>query len=150
MSSVPYLFGLPVTAQCGSVPPTLDPGHEFVDVVEQLGGADATYRAGGPYPAITNGGYVANYAAPRRCLATVFALKGMTDYWLEGHLAPYEHFAGDLLSDKLSAPNKALTASPLPVLVRQAPAATPFRSGNRALCRDPTQVPPRMHRCCPR
>ena len=35
-------------------PMPLDPGHEFVDVVEQLGGADATYRAGGPYPAITN------------------------------------------------------------------------------------------------
>src|SRR4051812_9830241 len=39
-----------------------DPGHAFLDVVEQLGGPDAHWTPGKPYPAITNAGYVANYA----------------------------------------------------------------------------------------
>lgn len=39
-----------------------DPGHEFPDVVEQLGGQGATYPPGGPYPPIDNSGFVANYA----------------------------------------------------------------------------------------
>ena len=42
-----------------------DPGHEFLDVVEQLGGQNAAYRRGMPYPAITNAGFVANYATTR-------------------------------------------------------------------------------------
>jgi phospholipase C len=44
----------------GSMP--TDPGHEFPDVVEQLCGAGATYPSGGPYPAINNSGFAANYA----------------------------------------------------------------------------------------
>jgi phospholipase C len=39
-----------------------DPGHEFDDVVEQLGGPTATYQSGGAYPAIDNSGFAANYA----------------------------------------------------------------------------------------
>lgn len=39
-----------------------DPGHEFLDVVEQLGGEGAEYPPGGPYPAITSSGFAANYA----------------------------------------------------------------------------------------
>jgi len=39
-----------------------DPGHEFDDVVEQLGGQGASYHAGGPYPPISNSGFAANYA----------------------------------------------------------------------------------------
>jgi len=39
-----------------------DPGHEFLDVVEQLAGPGATYPSGGPYPAINNSGFAANYA----------------------------------------------------------------------------------------
>lgn len=39
-----------------------DPGHEFPDVVEQLAGQGATYPSGGPYPAIDNSGFAANYA----------------------------------------------------------------------------------------
>jgi len=39
-----------------------DPGHEFEDVVEQLGGIGAQYPKGGPYPNITNSGFAANYA----------------------------------------------------------------------------------------
>lgn len=39
-----------------------DPGHEFTDVVTQLGGQGATYPSGGPYPKITNAGFAANYA----------------------------------------------------------------------------------------
>lgn len=39
-----------------------DPGHEFLDVVEQLGGAGASYPSGGPYPAVNNSGFVTNYA----------------------------------------------------------------------------------------
>jgi phospholipase C len=39
-----------------------DPGHEFLDVVEQLGGEGAEYPPGGPYPAINNSGFAANYA----------------------------------------------------------------------------------------
>lgn len=38
-----------------------DPGHEFLDVFEQLAGADATYVPGRPYPTIDNSGFVANY-----------------------------------------------------------------------------------------
>lgn len=39
-----------------------DPGHEFLDVVEQLAGMGASYPSGGPYPTINNSGFVANYA----------------------------------------------------------------------------------------
>ena len=39
-----------------------DPGHEFQDVVTQLGGPSATYPAGGPYPTINNAGFAFNYA----------------------------------------------------------------------------------------
>ena len=41
-----------------------DPGHEFLDVVEQLGGegAQKKWKPGGPYPPINNKGFVANYA----------------------------------------------------------------------------------------
>ncbi|HEX6376821.1 MAG TPA: alkaline phosphatase family protein [Allosphingosinicella sp.] len=39
-----------------------DPGHEFTDVLEQLGGEGACYPPGGPYPAIDNSGFAANYA----------------------------------------------------------------------------------------
>ncbi len=57
-SSYPVGSPAPVTM------PT-DPGHEFLDVVEQLGGQNAAYRPGMPYPAITNSGFVANYATTR-------------------------------------------------------------------------------------
>lgn len=45
-------------------PPTMvtDPGHEFPDTLEQLAGVGATYPSGGPYPAINNSGFAANYA----------------------------------------------------------------------------------------
>jgi phospholipase C len=39
-----------------------DPGHEFPDTLEQLGGVNATYPSGGPYPSIDNSGFAANYA----------------------------------------------------------------------------------------
>jgi phospholipase C len=39
-----------------------DPGHEFLDVVEQLAGEGSTYPPGGPYPPIDNSGFAANYA----------------------------------------------------------------------------------------
>jgi phospholipase C len=41
----------------------IDPGHEFSDVVKQLcGEKNASYPLGGPYPAIDNSGFVADYA----------------------------------------------------------------------------------------
>jgi phospholipase C len=39
-----------------------DPGHEFLDVLEQLAGPGATYPSGGPYPPINNSGFAADYA----------------------------------------------------------------------------------------
>ncbi len=45
----------PVTQQA-SDPMPVDPGHEFLDVLEQLCGADASYVPGAPYPPIMNGG----------------------------------------------------------------------------------------------
>jgi phospholipase C len=42
--------------------PPVDPGHEFLDVLEQLCGADATHAPGAAYPAINNGGFVSDYA----------------------------------------------------------------------------------------
>jgi len=38
-----------------------DPGHEFHDTLEQLGGAGAIYTPGTPYPPIDSSGYVSNY-----------------------------------------------------------------------------------------
>lgn len=48
----------------GSAPSQMptDPGHEFEDTVEQLAGQGASYPSGGPYPAIDNSGFAANYA----------------------------------------------------------------------------------------
>ena len=54
-----------VTYPVGSPAPTAmptDPGHEFQDVVKQLGGPDASYPPGGPYPIINLSGFAANYA----------------------------------------------------------------------------------------
>lgn len=42
-----------------------DPGHEFTDVVTQLGGADASYPEHGPYPPINNSGFVYDYATTK-------------------------------------------------------------------------------------
>ncbi len=39
-----------------------DPGHEFPDTLEQLGGVGATYPSGGPYPTVQSSGFAANYA----------------------------------------------------------------------------------------
>lgn len=49
-----------VNWQAQSQMPT-DPGHEFLDVVQQLTGTN-TYPSGGPYPTINNSGFAANYA----------------------------------------------------------------------------------------
>ncbi|MGA7524117.1 MAG: alkaline phosphatase family protein [Acidobacteriaceae bacterium] len=48
----------------GNAPASMpdDPGHEFADTLEQLAGPGQTYPPGGPYPAIDNSGFVANYA----------------------------------------------------------------------------------------
>ena len=57
-----------VTYHVGSPAPTsmpTDPGHEFLDVVEQLGGVHAGYPHGGPYPAINLSGFAANYATTK-------------------------------------------------------------------------------------
>lgn len=40
----------------------VDPGHEFLDVLEELCGSTASYMAGGPYPPINNSGFVSDYA----------------------------------------------------------------------------------------
>jgi phospholipase C len=40
----------------------VDPGHEFLDVLEQLCGTNAAYPPGGTYPAINNSGFVSDYA----------------------------------------------------------------------------------------
>jgi phospholipase C len=42
-----------------------DPGHEFLDVVEQLAGHGTSWRPGGPYPPIDNSGFAANYATSK-------------------------------------------------------------------------------------
>jgi phospholipase C len=41
---------------------TVDPRHEFADVLEQLGGAGAGYPKGGPYPAAVNSGFASRFA----------------------------------------------------------------------------------------
>nr|MBA3487555.1 phosphoesterase [Lysobacter sp.] len=51
----------PVVKDAPTSMPT-DPGHEFTDVVTQLGGVGASYPSGGPYPAMDNSGFAANYA----------------------------------------------------------------------------------------
>jgi phospholipase C len=42
-----------------------DPGHEFLDVLEQLCGAGVGYPNGGAYPARNNSGFVSNYATTK-------------------------------------------------------------------------------------
>jgi phospholipase C len=42
---------------------TVDPNHEFPDVLTQLSGPQAVYPPGGAYPATTNSGFVASFAA---------------------------------------------------------------------------------------
>lgn len=53
--------GVKYEVQSGAPPgmPT-DPGHEFLDVVDQLAGTG--YPFGGPYPSIDNSGFARNYA----------------------------------------------------------------------------------------
>src|SRR4029077_4355471 len=43
-------------------PMTIDPYHEFGDVLEQLCGKAATYPPGGPYPPKNNSGFASNFA----------------------------------------------------------------------------------------
>lgn len=40
----------------------VDPGHEFLDVLEELCGSTASYAAGGAYPPINSSGFVSDYA----------------------------------------------------------------------------------------
>jgi phospholipase C len=40
----------------------VDPGHEFLDVLEELCGTNAAYLPGGTYPSINNSGFVSDYA----------------------------------------------------------------------------------------
>lgn len=40
----------------------VDPGHEFLDVLEELCGSNASYPSGGAYPPINNSGFVSDYA----------------------------------------------------------------------------------------
>ncbi|MEA2898192.1 MAG: phospholipase [Bradyrhizobium sp.] len=40
-----------------------DPGHEFIDVLTELCGPNATYPSGGNYPTINNSGFVSDYAS---------------------------------------------------------------------------------------
>lgn len=40
-----------------------DPGHEFLDVVEQLNGSAHAYQPRQPYPPINNSGFISNYAS---------------------------------------------------------------------------------------
>ena len=55
--------GTPSTvAQPADYTMAVDPGHEFPDVLCQLCGPSATYASGGPYPPITDSGFVASYA----------------------------------------------------------------------------------------
>src|ERR1700683_787453 len=42
---------------------TVDPAHEFPNVLEQLSGPGAAYPPNGPYPPIDDTGYVASFAA---------------------------------------------------------------------------------------
>ena len=53
-ASYPATTGAPETMP-------VDPGHEFLDVLQQLSGT-TQYPAGGPYPAISNDGFVSDYA----------------------------------------------------------------------------------------
>jgi phospholipase C len=55
-----YIFGDGAPGQM----PT-DPGHEFIDVVEQLCGPSAQFQRGQPYPPVDNSGFVSNYATTR-------------------------------------------------------------------------------------
>lgn len=43
----------------------VDPGHEFLDALEQLCGHNATYTGGAPYPPINNSGFVTNYVTTK-------------------------------------------------------------------------------------
>lgn len=43
----------------------VDPGHEFLDTLEQLCGPGATYPSGGTYPPINNSGFVKNYVTTK-------------------------------------------------------------------------------------
>jgi phospholipase C len=40
----------------------VDPGHEFLDVLEELCGTNAAYLPGGNYPSINSSGFVSDYA----------------------------------------------------------------------------------------
>jgi len=51
----------PVTRGADETMP-VDPGHEFLDVLEELCGTNAAYLPGGPYPAINNSGFASDYA----------------------------------------------------------------------------------------
>jgi phospholipase C len=54
----------PVTKGAPDV--TVAPGHDFPDALEQLGGAEAAYPNGGPYPDISNTGFVSNLVRGNR------------------------------------------------------------------------------------
>jgi phospholipase C len=41
----------------------VDPGHEFLDVLEELCGTNAAYLLGGNYASIDNSGFVSDYAS---------------------------------------------------------------------------------------
>jgi phospholipase C len=55
-----------------------DPYHEFEDVLEQLCGAGVRYPKGGPYPTISNSGFVSNFAVAAKSPSPGDVMKGFT------------------------------------------------------------------------
>jgi phospholipase C len=55
----------------------VDPSHEFLNVVVQLGGQGATYpQGGGAYPAVNNSGFVADFSTVKNVHALDEIMKG--------------------------------------------------------------------------
>jgi len=62
-------------AQPAPDPMTVDPYHEFTDVLKQLCGPAAAYPRGGPYPPINSSGFVANFAQDAKSPSPVDVMK---------------------------------------------------------------------------
>lgn len=57
---------------------SVDPHHEFSDILHQLCGADATYQSGETYPDVNNSGFVASYVASGGSQNPGEVMKGFT------------------------------------------------------------------------
>ena len=95
---------------------TVDPYHEFTDVLEQLCGPTATYTSDGSYPPVNNSGFVSNFAVAAKSPSPGDVMRCFS---LEEYSIDALRFAPVILTPALSYPHRGIRKSSAKALGRK-------------------------------